>query len=193
MIRALIRMLDAFLRRRTGVFDFSDDPDSFLRLQVTQAPHTLELKDTTVQAGQPVLIIHLRNESMPRFSEIGTDLATVKENLRIFLGTLSSIARQMEVDPRLAGTRAIGGSTILLYSGFRESTARVMPRLGFTILPYSNPLGRFGEFWENFYSWLLIWTYNPGSLRFRRLLRLHRTEFWISSGEFRRRFGQKDG
>lgn len=66
MLRALVRALDAFLRRRKGVFEFCDDPDCRLRLQVAPAPNDLQLEDVTVPAGQPVLILHLRNESLPR-------------------------------------------------------------------------------------------------------------------------------
>ena len=189
MLRWLVRKLDAFLRSRTGVFDFCDDPDCRLRLQVAPAPHDLQLEDVTVPAGQPVLIIHVKNESVPRIPPSGPDLAWVKEMLRLLTRSLGFIARQMEVDPKLADVGAVGGATVLLYSGYHEGVARVLPRLGFKVFPYSSPLGRFGEFWENFYSWLLIWTYNPNSLRFRRLLRLRRSEFWISAEAFQRKFG----
>jgi len=59
-------------------------------------------------------------------------------------------------------------------------------RLGFSIFPYHNPLGRFGEFWENFYTWWLMWAYNPISLRGRSMYDLRRDEIWMSVGEFMR-------
>ncbi len=66
---------------------------------------------------------------------------------------------------------------------------RLLQRLGFTILPYHGSTGSFGEFWENFYTWLLIWTYNPASLRSHPLLGLQRNELWTTKARFLQRFG----
>lgn len=63
-----------------------------------------------------------------------------------------------------------------------------MRRLGFMVLPYHSPLGRFGEFWENFYTWMIIWAFNAASLRHRHLHRLRRSEVWMSVDEFLRRY-----
>ena len=56
-------------------------------------------------------------------------------------------------------------------------------------LPYRSPLGRFGEFWENFYAWWLMWAFNAASLRHRRLLHMRRAELWMSAVEFMSRYG----
>ena len=64
----------------------------------------------------------------------------------------------------------------------------LLEHLGFTILPYHRPAGAFGEFWENFYTWWLIWTYNPISLRHRHLFALQRNEFWMRKERFLVRF-----
>jgi hypothetical protein len=61
--------------------------------------------------------------------------------------------------------------------------------LGFVVQPYHSPLGSFGEFWENFYSWAIMWAYNAVSLRQRHLLQLRRSEFWMSIADFLRRYG----
>jgi len=63
-----------------------------------------------------------------------------------------------------------------------------MNRLGFTVTPYHRPLGRFGEFWENFYSWGLLWAFNPPSWRRRKLFDLRRTEVWMLREDFVDRF-----
>jgi hypothetical protein len=57
------------------------------------------------------------------------------------------------------------------------------------VLPYHRPLGKFGEFWENFFSWWLMWTYNDASLHSREFWRLQRTEIWMTADEFIRRYG----
>jgi hypothetical protein len=65
---------------------------------------------------------------------------------------------------------------------------QMMQRLGFIMLPYHRPLGRFGEFWENLFSWWLMWAYNDSSLLRRSFWRLQRTEMWMTREEFLRRF-----
>ncbi|UCC64001.1 MAG: hypothetical protein JSV36_02775 [Anaerolineae bacterium] len=64
-MRTLIRCFDTLVRRACGVFEFSDDDGCVLRLQLKEAPHTLHLKDCAVEAGQPVLGLHLWNERLP--------------------------------------------------------------------------------------------------------------------------------
>jgi hypothetical protein len=187
MARFLIRLLDAWLCRIYGVFEFYDAPDCILRLQVVRVKRTIRLPDLELQTGKPVLLLHLWNEKMQRFPSTGPDLAWAKVMERAFIESLKKAARYLSQDPRLVEVQAIGGVTILFPS--QPGDGSLMKRLGFTLLPYSSPLGRFGEFWENFYSWLLIWTYNPASLPSHRLMRLRRTEFWISKEEFLRRFG----
>ncbi len=189
-MRSLIRKFDGFLRRRLSVFEFCDPKDCFFRLQVAPAPHELKWPQFLVPAGDPVLIIHLWNEHLPSFSAGGPDLAWGRAFLHGFIRSLQATAGQMKIDPRLAGVEAVGGETALLFSRNRSSGAKVLTQLGFTILPSSNRLGCFGEFWENFYSWLLIWVYNPGSLGFKHLLRMQRAEFWMPSGEFLDLYGR---
>ncbi len=89
----------------------------------------------------------------------------------------------------MAGIRALSGSTGVLAYGAHDSGEHVISRLGFSIVPCHNPLGRFGEFWENLYAWWLMDAFNPVSLNRRDLLHLHRTEFWMPAGEFLSRYG----
>ena len=83
--------------------------------------------------------------------------------------------------------RAVGAVTVLI--GPDDERGGLLGRMGMQAMPYRNPLGRFGEFWENFYSWALLWTYNPASLHHRRLLTMRRREFWISAEAFVARYG----
>jgi hypothetical protein len=108
----------------------------------------------------------------------------------MFLGSLREVARRLGEDPGLAGMQAVAGATVLIQStdGFERN--RLMQRLGFTILPARNPLGRFGRFWENAYTWAVMWTFSPASLRDRRLRDMHRDEFWMTRSRFLERFGR---
>ena len=188
-MRALIRRFDAFLAGQYGLFNFTDDPDCLLRLQNAVAPHRIFLSGQVVEPGEPGLLIHFWSEHLPAASAAGPDLAWAKTIQRAFVESLRAVSNYVQEEPRLADIRAVGGVTILMFAGNRRSGARFMERLGFTVMPYTNPLGRFGEFWENFYTWVLIWTYNPGSLRSRKLFQMRRSEIWITAKEFLARFG----
>jgi hypothetical protein len=108
---------------------------------------------------------------------------------RMVVRSFRVLAREMHRDPRMADVQALGGATALFGLGDDSGGERLFTRLGFTLFPYQTPLGRFGEFWENLYSWALIWAYNAVSLRQRRFIRLRRTECWMSTAEFLRRYG----
>lgn len=188
-MRALIRRFDAFLRWAYGVFDFHSDEECLLRLQLGRAPHLLNFSTQAVASGEPVLFLHLWNEHIPAWSSRGPDLAWASRVRRLLVQSLHMAAQELAANPRLKGVRAVGGVTVLLPPGDYSSGARLMGRLGFSVEPYRNPLGRFGEFWENFYSWWIMWTFNPASLRRRNLLGLRRAEIWMPAEEFLRRYG----
>lgn len=192
-MRRLIRAVDALLRRANGVFEFWDDPHCVLRLQCSRAPHALRFPTQAVQAGEPVLGLHLWNEHLPPLPEAGADLAWASRMHRLFVGSLCAVAREVACDPRLSGARALGGTTVLLEPGEASASVRLMQRLGFTVLPYRHPLGRFGEFWENLYAWGLMWAFNPATLRGRTLFGLRRVEMWMPMEELLRRYRPDGG
>ncbi len=188
-MRTLVRKLDGVIRKSNRVFEFNQDADCLLRLQITRAPRRIHLPDLTVESGQPVLLIHLWNERLPPAHPGGTDLAWAKCILRRFRHSLRLAAGYLQEDPRLDRVRAVGGVTILATSGLHEAGSRFLQDMGFTIIPYSSPLGRFGEFWENFYSCVIIWTFNPGNMPRRSLFHIRRSEMWMSREAFLQRYG----
>jgi hypothetical protein len=70
-----------------------------------------------------------------------------------------------------------------------HAAARRRPCPGFVVRPYRNRFGRFGEFWENLYTWFIMWTFNAASLHGRRVLGLRRMEMWMTAEDFVQRFG----
>lgn len=188
-MRAVIRRFDQFLARQYGLFNFCDEPDCVLRLQVSTSPHRLCFPNQLVEAGEKVLLLHLWNEQIPAVSKEGIDLAWVKNMQRSFLKSLRAVGTYMQTEPCMADIRAVGGETVLMLVGTRHSGERFMERLGFYVEPYEAPLGRFGEFWENFYSWFLMWAYNPSSLQTRKFSGMQRGEFWMPAEEFLVRYG----
>jgi hypothetical protein len=189
-MRAVIRRFDALLRRAYGVFEFCDDADCLLRLQVGEASVPLCLADgNEVRRGDRVLLLHLWNEHVPLIGAAGPDLAWAVRAYRMWLPSLRAAARWLAEESGLPDVQAVGGVTVLAFPGGEEGGSRFLQRLGFALYPYRNPLGRFGEFWENFYAWGLMWSFNAASLHNRHLLRMRRTEFWMSAPAFLRRYG----
>jgi hypothetical protein len=189
-MRNAIRLFDRLLRRILGVFEFCADPACLFRVRVAPVPHAIPLAGGTIPAGVPMLELHLWNEHVPQMPPEGPDLAWAVQMRRMLVATLRALAGQIPTDPRLAGVQVVGGVSVLVSRG-GAGAAKLVTGLGFSVYPYHNPLGRFGEFWENFYTWGLMWAFNEVSLRHRPLLQLHRAEAWMPIAEFLRRFGQK--
>lgn len=192
-MKRVVRAFDRFLCRLQGVFVYWDDPDCLFRAQIARATRAIVLPGTVIPAGAEVLGLHFWNEHMPEIPPEGPTLALALRGSRMVVGSFRVLARVLHRDPRMAGVQALGGATVLFAAGDDSSGEKLFKRLGFTIFPYRSPLGRFGEFWENLYTWALMWAYNDVSLRQRHLVALHRTESWIAVEEFLRRYGtEKD-
>ncbi len=189
--KRVVRAFDRGLRQVLGVFEFCDDPDCLLRVRVTVAAHPLPLPDRPLPKGAPVLELHLWNERIPPLPAGGPDLAWAAQTRRKLVASLRMLARALSEDPRFTGVQAIGGITVLCFSGDGRQEVHLFRRLGFTVLPYRNPLGRFGEFWENLYTWGIMWAFNEASLRRRHLLGLRRGEVWMTREAFLRRYGEE--
>jgi hypothetical protein len=187
-MRPLIRAFDAFLRRCLGILPLSSDPDCILRIRITRAARPVVMPGVSIATGAPVLEIHLWNERIPPIPPGGPDLAWARRAQRLFFASLQEAARRLRRDPDLAGIQAVAGVTVLILSPDSLQRSRLMQRLGFTVFPAPSHLGRFGRFWENAYTWAILWTYSPSSLRARRFHDLQRDEFWMARDAFLERF-----
>ncbi|MGC8827072.1 MAG: YkoP family protein [Anaerolineae bacterium] len=190
-MRILIKLLDHIIRRLTNVVEYWDDPGCIFRIQLAPAPHPISLSDGThIPAGAPVLLLHLWNEHILPMPPAGPDLAWALETERRLRRSLRRLADWMMENPACETVQAIGGVTVLISPAGQDGSEHLLRRLGFEIFPWHHPLGRFGEFWENLYTWWLMWTFNPASLRGRRLMELRRKEFWASRAAFLARHGR---
>ncbi len=191
-MRTIIRLFDRFLQRVLGVYEFCDDPNCLFRARVTEAPHAISLPDGEIPAGAKVLELHFWSEHFPRIPPEGPSFALALKGVRMLTGSFRAVAREVQHNPCLADAQAVGGVNALIYPDAGPASEQLLRRLGFTIFPYHNPLGRFGEFWENLYTWALIWTFNEVSLRERRLLRVKRCEIWMSVDDLVRLHGEDE-
>jgi hypothetical protein len=188
-MRRLIRRFDGFLRRCNGVFEFSDDPACLLRLQDGAARHDISLPDGAVRRGARVIELHLWNEHTPRLPDAGADLAYARGLLHGLTLSFRMVAEYLKRAPGFQGAKLVGGVTVLAPLGEADGGTSMLRHFGFTVFPYHSSLGRFGEFWENFYTWGLMWAFNPASLRWQSLGGLRRSEFWMLKRAFLEKFG----
>ena len=176
-LRVIIRQFDDWLSHREGVEPFTDDPSCILRLQTGELNHSLELPTAMIPTGVKVLLLHVWNERTPSIPPEGPDFA------------YGLVARHILSSPALQDVQAVGGVTAHVSLKKADGGRAMLEHLGFTVLPYHRPFGAFGEFWENFYTWWLMWTYNFPSVRHRKLWNLQRTEFWMTKNEFLKKYG----
>ena len=186
-MRRLIRAFDGWLRQTEGVFEFTQAPDCILRLRRGRAREPIRLAEAVIPAGAPILEVHLWNERIPPILSAGADVAWAGWMTRRLIGSFRLVAGYMLAGPDLQSIRAVCGTTVLVDSPIGSSGGKILTQLGFTLRPAHNRLARFGEFWENLYTWWLMWAFNPVSLRRRSLFRLQRIEFWMEAEAFRRR------
>ena len=187
-MRQLIRWFDGWLRKRLGVFEFSQDADCLVRLRISRLGRRVDLPTDALPAGSIILEIHLWNEHIPPIPPLGPDIAWASRAGRLFLRSLRSAALYVRHLEGNARPLAVVATTVLVPFGDPSGARSFFTRLGFHLIPAHNPVGRFGEFWENFYTWYLMWAYNAASLRTKQLLRIRRTEAWIPFDEFLRRY-----
>ena len=188
LVKMVIRRFDDWLSHVEGVEPFAREPLIILRLQYARAGREIRLPDGLIAVRAPVLILHFWNERLPAMTSQGADLAWALQFQRRLLYSMKAVALHLRKTDPEGEVAAVGGVVAQVSMETADGGRLLLERLGFTIFPYRRPAGAFGEFWENFYTWMLMWTYNPGSLRSHSLLGLQRNEFWMTRARFLDRF-----
>ncbi|MGB9585860.1 MAG: YkoP family protein [Anaerolineales bacterium] len=184
MMDVVIKEFDRFLRWTQGVYEFCEQPECLLRLKRSQAKRTVILPDKLIEKGMPILEIHLWNEHIPKMVNGKTDLHWAIQTKNRLVNSFKSLAILLIEDNSMADIEALYGITVLALDAQSAQPEPLITRLGFEVYPYQNRLGRFGEFWENFYTWWIMWAFNRASLRDKNLWELRRAEIWVSTEKF---------
>ena len=188
-MRSIIHAIDWLLRKCNGVFEFCDDPDCVFRVSIGVSKYPLRVPDGEIPAGTKVLEVHFWNENIPPMAPTGPTLSWAVKFRRMVASSARLMADAMKKNPRLAGVQAVGGVTPLFAAGDGSALERIFIRLGFTIKQHQNPRGRFMEFWEEVYAWLLMWAFTFGNQNRPNLRGLRRSDFWMSADDFLRLYG----
>lgn len=188
-MRAAVKALDRRLRNKLNIVEFADDADCLFRVRLGEAYRDLPLPDGTVPKGEPVAEVHWWNEHLPPIGEKGLDLKWAVRMRRMLITTHRLMAQQLRDNPDWGDVRAIGTTTALFPAGEGSAWERKMGRLGYIVIPHENPSGRFAEFWEGVWAWLIWRTYQSGTLRVLSPFEIARSDFWMSANNMLRIYG----
>ncbi len=193
-LAGLVFGLDAVLRQRCHVVEFSTNPACIFRLNISQAELAFTLADQTrVQAGERVVTLHLWNEQLPPVPKAGPTLSwarTFRERLEL---SVRELAQYFLAHPELNDVAAIGGNLAQGTRDQRTQLTNIMRRFGFAPLPDGESpfaeatLRRFGE---NILITAMVWVQNPVVLRVDSLWR-DRMPLFISRTALLDRYGQR--
>lgn len=189
----VIKEFDRFLRWSQGVYEFCEQPECILRLKRARAKKTVILSDKLIEKGEPILELHLWNEHIPELPSDGNQLLWASQMKNRLILTFQRLASLLVDDGSYNDIEALFGITVLAVDPATAEPISLFLRLGFEVTPYQNPLGSFGTFWENFYTWWIMWAFNKESLRKRNLFNLRRSEIWVSKEKFISRYYDAKG
>jgi len=192
VLRAMVLGLDLLLQRQNRVQEFTQDEDCILRIALTRYRKDFRLCDgTQVRAGDRICELHLWNEHIPPMPTDGPDLRWGLRFYRLAVKSLRSLAAYITAE-ELEDVVALGGQMAFLEKDDSPVLSSVAAELGFDVVNLTAEAGlwgRFTHFWENIFSWALMWAFNPGSLRGKRFLRLQRYRLWMSRRALLERYG----
>jgi hypothetical protein len=189
--QGLIRRLDAWIRRHEGIIEFSASPSCILRVVVTPAETDLKLSDGAVIArGDPIIDLHFWSERLPQ-TDSAPGLAWGGRFGRQLVRSFVDLAAAIDDDPRLRDAVAIRARLAFAGDRNRDAMHRFAHWFDFEGGEETGPPPlprRLHDAAEDVWLVLLTWTFNPGSLRSRRMVR-RREDLWISKAKLIDRYG----
>jgi hypothetical protein len=182
LVRGAILRLDAWLRRKQDFIEYSTSPTCILRVVVTEADTEVRLSDGVVVApGELIIDLHFWNERMPQTTSECQGLAWGGRFGRQLMRSIAELAHAVGQHPRLCDAVAVRAR--LSPSGERDQAdaERFAHWFGFEYPSARRPplARRLHDAAEDIWLLMLAWTFNPGSLRTRSIVR-RRDDLWIS-------------
>jgi hypothetical protein len=190
-----VSALDARLRRRQAVFEYTRNPACVFRLDVNYTRRSLALRDgTRVRPGERIGRLHFWNEQIPPMPADGPTLGWARHMQRAIATSLHELACYLSSRPDLGDVAVISGDAPSVTKTQCEQLARIMARYGFEAVtePERLPLGeRLHRFGENVLISLIVLAHNAGALRADTLARV-RLPIYLSRRTLEKEFGGVD-
>ena len=188
----LLFALDARLRRRQAVFEYSRDPRCVFRLDIGRSPRALALRDgTRVHPGQRIARLHFWNEQVPPLPASGATIAWARRMQQAIAISLVELARFLASRSDLRDIAAVCGDVPSGTRAQSQQLARIMARYGFETVAEPEPLPiaeRVHRFGENILISLIVFTSNAAALRGDTLERV-RVPIYLSRHVLEEKFG----
>src|SRR5512137_1157881 len=73
-LKAGVRLIEYLVRKSMHVYEFTDDPDCILRIQLTTSPRSVDFETWQISKGETIISIHAWNEKMPKIPEEGATI-----------------------------------------------------------------------------------------------------------------------
>ena len=187
--------LDRYLRRRNNVIEYTDRSDCIFRVAPATLERRLELADgTVIEAGAPILELHLWSEQVPVFPPGGAKLSWARQMAAALDGSTRELARFLARERRFDDIVAVRANMAFATPAEAAQSLRICGRYGFVAVANArrpSPAERLHIIGENMLIGLMIIGRNSGAFRLDSLLR-SRTEVALTRAELRRRYPQDD-
>jgi uncharacterized membrane protein YdjX (TVP38/TMEM64 family) len=194
LMRRLIRRLDGLLRRKMGIFEYSDNPYCMFRVHLDRADRTLHIPGGKIETGTKILELHFWNEHILPAIAGGTTVVGSIKGFRMFKNSLSELAGLIDRDPRMAGVQAVGGLMPLFLQGDSFPAEKMLAHLGFKVHPFHGTQRSWRRLGKQMHGWMMMWAYNPATIKKRNLFGLQWAECWMSTGDLLRLYaGEQNG
>lgn len=181
-LRRAVRWLDERLRRRDGVYEYSQHPQCVFRVSVARTTESVDLSDGAhLDAGQAFGDLHLWNEHVPQIPRSGPGIGWAIGLTHGLKRAMRELARHAPGDARLRGIEAFRAVVTFAGPERMETISRIMKMLGLELVePKRRPSlrDRLHLLGEDILMVGLRWTFNPGS---RLGATRKRYAFWIST------------
>jgi hypothetical protein len=171
--------LDSWLRKREGVYEYTDDPRCIFRIQYAKAERDIILSDgTAIERGDAIIRLHLWNEQIPALDRTGPTVAWARCISHGIGDSLKKLERYLACHPEFDSVAALTAVVGLRAAEHGDQIARMAQRYGFESRPAGSG-GRLHSLGENILMLLLVLATNPASARLS-VLRRGRIEMYLS-------------
>jgi YkoP domain len=193
---AIIERIDARLRAREGVYEYSASPDCIFRIQVTDSREAIKLSDgTQLRPGDQIINLHLWNEQLPIVPKNGATLSWARRMSQAVQSSLRELALYLIARPDLTSVVALRANMSFGSAEQSEQITRIAARYGFEAAGPAEPAtmaGRLHRYGENVLISLMVIARNTAAFRFQSLRR-NRTPVYMSRRKLESRFRSTDG
>jgi ceramide glucosyltransferase len=181
VVAAAARRIDAKLRERQKIIEFTVDEHCVLRLALSRLEHDVVLRDgTRLFPGETIGELHLWNEHVPAIPPQGPDLRWAAAMQRRVTESLGQLALHAQAHDELKRIRAFMAQTAFDGRNGNGKATATIERLGFQKARHERPMTlgrRVHDLGEDLLLWGLRRAYNPAS---RRGLYRQRERFWLT-------------